>query len=276
MNFHPQVLPADLQAHDHAVVSSSFDESSRSWVVYKATSPSGKVYVGITGRELGTRRVEHRYLARAGSNLHFSNALRKYGRTMRWEVLAEVDSLEEANELERAFVARFRSSDRRFGYNLTEGGGGVVASAETRAKMSASAKARGMTDQQLANLEKARGDFWVGRRHSSATLKKMSAVKIGHPTSDETRQRMSDAHRGRAFSDEHKDKIREVNRQAPNSERLPKPVRRSDGTVFDSMAAAARESGLSVSQVRTALKISRPTKHRFTFTKVETEFALNS
>lgn len=268
MNFHLQVPPADPQAHDHAVVSSSLDESSRSWAVYKATSPSGKVYVGITCRDLGVRRIEHRYLARVRSNRHFANALGKYGRAMKWEVLAdEVATLEEANRLERAFIAQFRSSDRRFGYNLTEGGDGVVANAETRAKMSASAKARGVTKRQLANLDKARGDFWVGRKHSDEAKQKMSASKAGRRISDEWRQKMSEAHQGRVFSDEHKQKIREALLRLPDSERVPKPVRRSDGAVFDSMSAAARESGLSVSQVRTALKTGRPTKRGFTFTK---------
>jgi hypothetical protein len=49
-----QTSPADQQAHEHTVVSSSSDESSRSWIVYKAASPSQKVCVGVTGRDLGT------------------------------------------------------------------------------------------------------------------------------------------------------------------------------------------------------------------------------
>ena len=187
---------------------------------------------------------------------------------MRWEVLAEdIETLEKANELETALIALHQSSDRRFGYNLTEGGDGVVASAETRAKMSASAKARGVTDRQLANLEKGRGVAWKGRKHTAATKQKMSVSKVGRRISDEWRQKMSEAHQGRRFSDEHKMKISEALRQRPKSECLPKPVRRSDGAVFDSMSAAARGSELSISQVRTALKTGRSTKQGFKFTK---------
>ena len=243
-------------------------ESRQTWLLYKVTSPSGKVYFGVTGRTLDVRQIEHAYLARQRSNRHFANALRKYGDAMVWEVLVEgIESLDEANELEMAYIALHRSSDRRFGYNLTEGGDGVVASADTRARMSASAKARGVTDRQLANLDKGRGGFWKGRSHSVATRRKMSDVKIGHRHSDETRRKMSISHQGRKFTDEHKRKIQEANQRAPNSERLPKPVQRSDGAVFDSMAAAARDSGLSVSQVRAALKTGRSTKQGFMFTK---------
>ena len=249
-------------------VASSPSELSATWVLYRATSPSGKAYFGVTGRVLDVRQIEHRYQANSGSNRHFANALRKYGSRMVWEVLVEdIGSRDEANDLERASIALHRSSDRRFGYNLTEGGEGVVASGDTRAKMSASAKARGVSEKQLANLEKGRGDFWVGRRHLPATIQKMRDAKIGVLQNDEARRKRSESHRARVFSDEHRCHQREANLLVPDSERRPKPLRRSDGLVFDSMSAAARGSNMTVAQVRHSLKTGRPTKQGFTFTR---------
>lgn len=213
------------------------DPEATTYSVYLATSPSGKVYIGITGRTLDVRKVEHRYLARAGKNRHFAAALRKYGSAMTWVVLEDgIATLDEANERERHYVAIYHSSDRAHGYNLTEGGDGVVASAETRAKMSASAKTRGVSEKQLANLKKGRGEIWKGRRHSTESRERMSAAHVGCVVSEKTRAKMSDAHKGQKFTEEHKRRIRESNAN---------PVRRSDGFVFSSAAEAAKGLGLS-------------------------------
>ena len=53
------------------------DAASRTYIVYKHTSPSGKVYIGITSRtpeaRWGKDGVEYKL------NKHFWNAIQKYG-----------------------------------------------------------------------------------------------------------------------------------------------------------------------------------------------------
>lgn len=239
MHEFPQSSSANSQTCNHVLKVSSFNELSRVWVVYKVTSPSGKTYVGITGRTLDRRQIEHAYQARSGSHRHFANALRKYGEAMVWELLDEgIESLEEANDLECAYVTQLRSSDRQFGYNLTEGGDGVVATAETRTKMSVSAKRRGVSAKQLSNLDKGRGGFWRGRKHSAATKQKLSDIHTGRVISNQTRKKMSEAHRGRIFTGDHKQRLREVNAH---------PLLRSDGVVFLSGGEASRSVGFKSS-----------------------------
>jgi group I intron endonuclease len=232
------------------------------YVVYKATSPSGKVYVGITGRTLKARKVEHHYLARVGKNRHFAAALRKYRCAMVWETLEEgIPTLEKANEREQSYIALYRSSDRAHGYNLTEGGAGVVANADTRAKMSASAKKRGMLPQQLLNLERGRGEFWKDRRHSVESKERMVAAHTGRTVSEDTRAKMSAAHKGRLFSEEHKTRIRESNAN---------PVRRSDGCVFSSASEAAKILGLSSDAVAKSIRRGTPCQG-FHFTRISVD-----
>lgn len=121
-------------------------------VVYKYTSPSGKVYIGQTCRERG-RRKEFRSPTRHYSSGHFiDDARKKYGpKNFLYEVLFEIESddgkeINDAlNYWETYYIAHFKSNDKRYGYNMNEGGAGntgLEVSEETRAKQSAKSKAR--------------------------------------------------------------------------------------------------------------------------------------
>lgn len=96
-------------------------------IIYKFTSPSGKVYIGQTISRY--RRNQHLQEARSGSQKPFYKAIRKYGfENFKYEILEEVfeNTLEEINsrldELEIHYIAMYKSTDERFGYNLCYGG----------------------------------------------------------------------------------------------------------------------------------------------------------
>ena len=93
-------------------------------LVYKYTSPSGKVYIGIchANREK-KRKWDHIYLANSGKGYYFHSAIRKYGfKNFKYEVLAYTASFESAKLLEVAFIKEYKSQDREYGYNVTKGG----------------------------------------------------------------------------------------------------------------------------------------------------------
>lgn len=92
------------------------------YLVYKHTTPNGKVYIGQTkvgangrwknGKGYTTNKVGF-----------FYKAIEKYG----WEniehvILADGLSKEEADEIEKELIARYNATDRRYGYNCTSGG----------------------------------------------------------------------------------------------------------------------------------------------------------
>ena len=88
--------------------------------VYKHTFPNGKVYIGITSRDVKVRWGN-------GNNykncIAMDRAIKKYGwGNVKHDVLRTVDTKEEAERLEKLFIYKFGSNDERFGYNILAGG----------------------------------------------------------------------------------------------------------------------------------------------------------
>lgn len=101
--------------------------NDRPFKIYKATSPSGKVYVGKTYLPLKTRIHAHSHDALVRNKpWAFSSAIRKYGpENIAYEIVHDnVLSYREINYLEKYYILKFKSSDSAYGYNLTEGGDG--------------------------------------------------------------------------------------------------------------------------------------------------------
>lgn len=88
--------------------------------VYKHTSPSGKVYIGITSQKpesrWGTGGCGYE------GNRHFWNAIQKYGwDNFQHEILYEKLSKETAVCLESSLIHEYHATDVRFGYNNISG-----------------------------------------------------------------------------------------------------------------------------------------------------------
>lgn len=114
---------------------------SREYCVYKHTSPSGKVYIGIT-----QQRPQDRWQGGLGyrRNEYFFRAILKYG----WdnfdhEVLHAGLTKTEACAAEVALIAAFRSNEKANGYNITGGGEMFTHAPESLQKMSARRKGKG-------------------------------------------------------------------------------------------------------------------------------------
>ena len=90
------------------------------YTVYKHTSPSGKVYIGVT-----SLRPKERWSGGTGyvKNKHFYRAIKKYGwENIKHEILFDGLSKEDAFKTEIELIKEYRSSEREFGYNLGTGG----------------------------------------------------------------------------------------------------------------------------------------------------------
>ncbi len=93
-------------------------------IVYKATSPSGKVYIGITITTLKERIRTHLIGVAKGSKIPFHKAIRKYKlKNIRWEVIARAKTWNELCKLETKYIKVYDSHNN--GYNLTLGGEGT-------------------------------------------------------------------------------------------------------------------------------------------------------
>lgn len=96
--------------------------------IYKWTSPSGKVYIGLANdlkrrkKEFLTNPFNYVYTT---YNSAIDNARRKYPDFTQWkyEVLEYCDK-KDLSRLEIEYIAKYNSTDKEIGYNLTIGGDG--------------------------------------------------------------------------------------------------------------------------------------------------------
>ena len=127
-------------------------------IIYKATSPSGKVYIGQTIITLSRRKIKHYYRAfnknDAGYNYKISCAIRKYGDSIEWIVLHHNIFINNLNKLEIEEIKKHNSFNS--GYNLSLGGKGSIG--------------RIVSKETCEKISKAN----EGKKHSDKTRKKMS------------------------------------------------------------------------------------------------------
>ncbi len=165
--------------------------------VYRHTSPSGKSYVGWTGRSVHVRFRHHVSDASRGSSTPFHRALRKYGAdAFLTETLGVYESAFAAKEAEASAIASL-GCRAPVGYNATDGRDGLVnPSLETRAKLSAANVGKVRSSEARAKGAAAlRGK--TGRKHSAETKAKIAAANRGRAVSDSARDKMSTSSQNR-------------------------------------------------------------------------------
>ena len=142
-------------------------------VIYKITSPSGKVYIGRT-KDFKTRMVDHKHNAltnKRDNSLY--RAINKYGWDhMDREILLEVNE-EESHIQERILINKYDSV--RKGYNdtyNTVGSGNVWEGREDTKEY------KEFTDK-MSKITSGENNGMFGRTHSEETRAKMTAKAAG-------------------------------------------------------------------------------------------------
>ena len=221
-----------------------------SYIVYKHTSPSGKSYIGITGREPSKRWENGRGYRK---HEHFWSAIEKYGwEQFSHETLKDGMTKEEAENAEKFLIQIFRSTDPQYGYNKSLGGeSGLKVTDETRQKISKSLrdyyKSHPEVVEQMRNRQ-------LGTRHSEETKRKMSETHKAMVT-DEMRTKMSERMKGNNYhtpsgyhhSEETKQKISnsKKGKHYGGHGRKPKSVVCVEtGEVYKSAVVAAESVGI--------------------------------
>ena len=96
-------------------------------IIYLATFPNGKYYVGQTFHTLEVRANEHKR-SQNRYNYPFYKAMKKYGfENIKWEIIDTAETREELDEKEKYYIDLYRSSvyfSNCNGYNVTLGGSG--------------------------------------------------------------------------------------------------------------------------------------------------------
>lgn len=176
-------------------------ETTNDHFLYLIIFPNLRVYVGITAN-IRKRWQGHRADARKGSQLAVHRALRKYPEAQFVQV--ERGPREKMAQREMEIIAALPKKGR---YNSTDGGDlgviGLVHSAETRAKMSASKKGRKLTPEHIAKSAAAR----KGGTRSDESRARMSAGQKARIRTPEEINRIRIAAVGRVVSDQHRARL---------------------------------------------------------------------
>lgn len=137
------------------------------YTVYKHTTPSNKVYIGITSKD-----PEIRWRAGYRNNYHFSNAINFYGwHNIKHEILFTGLSKHEAETKEKELIAFYNSTDQSRGYNIAKGGhgnSGYKHSEITKNKIRATLTGQKHTKERVEKNRKKHLSLWKNeeyRRH---------------------------------------------------------------------------------------------------------------
>lgn len=155
----------------------NLQEMENRYSVYKHTTPDGKVYIGMTGRN-----PKRRWKSGYGSAGPFAEAIKRFGwKNITHEVLINGLTKAEAENKEREAIAFYRSNEEEYGYNLDSGGYiGKKHCERTLRKMSETAKKERRADHL----------------HTKEVIARRALSQRGHPVSEETRRKIGDSHRG--------------------------------------------------------------------------------
>lgn len=130
--------------------------------LYKLTSPSGKIYLGITTKTLDQRWKQHIKESRRSKNYTLHNAIRKYGaEAFIVKCLVIADDVAFLLDLEKKAIAAFGTKSPG-GYNLVAGGLGTLSpSPITKARMRKAGIARFTKDAERTRASNCTKRLWT-------------------------------------------------------------------------------------------------------------------
>lgn len=112
------------------------EDLQKSNIIYKFTFPNNKVYIGQTKNRFLNRLTAHCNKSKDLKSI-IHRAIQKY-KTFKVEILHQAD-INCLDTLEKLYIAKYKSTNREFGYNLDSGGNlRKICSEETKKKMSKS------------------------------------------------------------------------------------------------------------------------------------------
>lgn len=200
------------------------------YCVYKHTSPSNKVYIGITSLEPRKRWLNGKGYIK---NKYFYRAIEKYGwENIKHEILFNGLTKEEACQKEIELINLFKSNQKEYGYNLSSGGesghAGCVCSEETRNRISKSSKS------SLESTKRKISGTLTGRKLSEEHRRNIGIASKNR--SEETKRKLSENNarywKDREKSVEHTQKISDtVKRQMLEKSQAYKEYKENGGTL---------------------------------------------
>lgn len=162
------------------------------YFVYKHTTPSGKVYIGITCQRLSQRWANGK--GYKGQRL-FANSIKKHGwDNIRHEILFEGLTKEKAEQYEIELIAKYKAAG--ISLNSAMGGGLVRGWHQTDE-----------TKSLISTLYTGEGNPQFGTHHSEEHKQKISVALKGRSRPQSVRDKISAGNKGKPKSTAHKQAI---------------------------------------------------------------------
>lgn len=226
---------------------------NNNYCVYKHTTPSKKVYIGIT-----CMKPEKRWKNGKGYEncTAFARAINKYGwQNIDHQIIKSGLNKDEACKLERKYIALYKSADPGYGYNLTHGGEHYTPNKEWRERLSNSLKKAYKENPQLS---KHLSDIQKGKKMTAESSEKKRTAMI-------------------AFYAEHPEKRKECGKGVRGKKRTEKfcaelGKRKSkrikcneNGVIYESLTKASEAIGASRTGITNQLHGRAKTCKGYTF-----------
>jgi group I intron endonuclease len=212
---------------------------------------NGKVYIGITKQE-----PKKRWNNGKGYNeQYFKRAIEKYGfDNFEHLILYENLTQKEAEQKEIELIAYYKSNQRKFGYNIDNGGKTIGTHSEkTKLKISNAHKGKKRSKELTKKLiEINRGNkYRFGSHQTEEAKKKISKANkgnkycLGRITSDETKKKISIANKGKHYSPN-----TEFKKGYSNISRMRSVICIETGKIYNSMTSASKETNISFASIQ--------------------------
>lgn len=238
------------------------NKNDKIWTVYVHIIPKeitnydhNKYYIGITGRDVRKRWGSNG--SQYKEQIYFYRAIQKYG----WDNIKHIVLIEDvskviADECEKYLIAKYQTNNPEHGYNITQGGDGVVGykfseeqcrqrslqmkgheiSEETRRKIGEANKIALKGKTLPIEVRKKISEKNKGKKHPHTKEQdllqserlKGNKLHLGYKASDESRKRMSDAHKGLPLTEAqlaNLKRLHEANKGKPRSEATKQKLR---------------------------------------------------
>lgn len=219
----------------------SCNKQSGSYTVYRHTSPSGKVYVGITSMPVAKRWQEGRGYKDCTL---FYRAIQKYGwASITHEIVAHGLTKAQACTMERELIQQYKEDNRS--YNCSTGGEltalGCNRSDDFKSRLSAANRGKVLSEDTRRKLSLAHKG-----RASTVT-----------PAVLEGRKKVAEKLRGRAFTPEHRANLSQAKKGLRSGADSPYSVRircLTNGIIYAGISEAARLLSLDASSISKVCK----------------------